>query len=138
MPVPHSDSQGKTISSPTLHREEKMKKALSILGLATLLACMLTVAGSARPDTATWTGWISDSGCGAKGMSADHKACALKCVHEKGGKFVFVNSETKQVFNIHNQDAVSDSNVGMEVQLTGHLMDGGEIHVESIAAAPMQ
>ncbi len=115
-----------------------MKRAISILGLVTLLACLLTVVGAARPDTATWTGWISDSGCGAKGMSADHKDCALKCVHEKGAKFVFVNSETKQVFNIHNQDAVSDSNVGMEVQVTGHLMEDGSIHVDSIAAAPMK
>ena len=30
-----------------------------------------------------FTGWISDSKCGAKGASAEHKDCAAKCV--KGG-----------------------------------------------------
>jgi len=112
-----------------------MRKVLSIAGVATLFVCMFSLAAMARPESSTWTGWISDSGCGAKGTSADHKDCALKCVHEKGAKFVFVNSESKQVFNIHNQDAVQDSNVGMEVQVTGHLMDDNSIHVESIAPA---
>lgn len=114
-----------------------MKKVLSIAGLTTVLACLLAVAASAAPKSMTWTGWISDSDCGAKGMSADHKDCALKCVHDKGAKFVFVNSETKQVFEIHNQDAVAESNVGMEVKLTGHLMKDSSIHVESIAASSM-
>jgi hypothetical protein len=115
-----------------------MRKVLSIVGLSALLVCMFSLASMARPESSTWTGWISDSGCGAKGTSADHKDCALKCVHEKGAKFVFVNSETKKVFNIHNQDAVQDSNVGMEVQVTGHVMDDGEIHIESISAAGMK
>src|SRR5712692_2469415 len=30
-----------------------------------------------------FTGWISDSKCGVKGASAEHKDCAAKCV--KGG-----------------------------------------------------
>jgi len=58
----------------------------------------------------------------------------MKCI--KGGqKYVFVNSETKQVFPIHNQDAVGQSNLGMEVKLTGHVMDDKSVHVERIAAA---
>jgi hypothetical protein len=112
-----------------------MKKALSILGVATLFVCVFSLAAAARPQGSTWTGWISDSGCAAKGMSADHKDCALKCVHDKGAKFVFVNSESKQAFNIHNQDAVQDSDVGMQVQVSGHLMDDNSIHVDSIAPA---
>jgi hypothetical protein len=118
---------------PNLYEEEtNMKKSLSILGVATLLVCIFSIAAAARPQASTWTGWISDSGCGAKGVSAEHKDCTLKCVHEKGAKFVFVNSESKQVFNIHNQDAVQDSNVGMQVQVSGHLMDDNSIHVDSI------
>ena len=112
-----------------------MKKPLSILGVAALFLCIFSMAAAARPETSTWTGWISDSGCGAKGMSADHKGCALKCVHEKSAKFVFVNSESKQVFNIHNQDAVQDSDVGMQVQLSGLLMEDYSIHVDSITPA---
>ncbi len=112
-----------------------MKKAFSIVGVATVLVLALSITAASKPKTSTWTGWISDSGCGAKGMSADHKDCALKCVHEKGAKFVFVNSASKQVFNIHNQDAVKDSDVGMEVKVSGHLMKDKSIHVDSIAPA---
>jgi hypothetical protein len=112
-----------------------MKRVFSgaAVGVVLMLAFSITAASKSR--SSTWTGWISDSSCGAKGVSADHKDCALKCVHEKGAKFVFVNSESKQVFNIHNQDAVKDSDVGMEVKVTGHLMKDKSIHVESIVPA---
>jgi hypothetical protein len=47
-----------------------------------------------------------------------------------------VNSKTKAVLNIHNQDAINaDSALGQEVKLTGHLMDDGSIHVDSVAPA---
>jgi hypothetical protein len=104
---------------------------LSTVSAATLVVAF-SIVSFAGAKSSTWTGWISDSGCGAKGMSADHKDCALKCVHEKGAKFVFVNSETKQVFDIHNQDAVKESDLGMEVKVTGHLMKDKSIHLDSI------
>jgi hypothetical protein len=111
-----------------------MKRVLSTLSMAavTLVALGFLAVGQLRADT--WTGWISDSGCGAKGAAASHKACALKCV-KGGGKYVFVDSATKAVTPIHNQDAVSADNVGMEVTVTGSLTDDKQIHVESIAAA---
>ncbi len=109
-----------------------MKRMLVITGFVAtmLLAFSLTAFAD------TWTGWISDSGCGAKGTSADHKQCALKCVKEKGAKWVLVNSADKKVYAIDNQDAVSESNVGMEVKVTGSMKDNA-IHVESIAAGGM-
>ncbi len=118
-----------------------MRKLFSIAGIAAVLLLALTVAVSAHPGSdkmksATWTGWISDSGCAAKGTSAAHKDCAIKCVTEKGASWVFVNSKTKKVFAIHNQDAVNkDTDLGQEVKLTGHLMEDGSIHVEKIAPA---
>jgi hypothetical protein len=112
-----------------------MKKPVLSTPVAAALILALSVIGAAKPKSSTWTGWISDSGCGAKGMSADHKDCALKCVHEKGAQFVFVNSASKQVFNIHNQEAVKDSDPGMEVKVTGHLMKDKSVHVDSIAPA---
>lgn len=111
-----------------------MKKILVVFGFAAILAFAISLSAA---DSQTWTGWLSDSGCAAKGMSADHKSCALSCVHDKGAKWVFVNSEDKKVLPIHNQDAVKDSDVGMEVKLTGSLMDDGAVHVESIAPAKM-
>lgn len=107
-----------------------MKRVLTSLAAAVVL--FLAVGVSARADT--WTGWISDSNCGAKGANANHKACALKCV-KGGAKYVLVNSETKEVVPIANQDAVSEGNVGMEVKVTGTLTDDKSIKVESIEAA---
>ncbi len=114
-----------------------MKRILSTLALVAMLCATLGLAVQAKEGkTMTWTGWVSDSACGAKGMSADHKACASKCVAEKNASWVFVNSKTKAVLNIHNQDAVqADAALGHEVKLTGHLMDDGSIHVDKIAPA---
>ena len=114
-----------------------MKKLLSTFALAAVVLATLSLAIHAKEGkTTTWTGWVSDSSCGAKGMSADHKACASKCVKEHGATWVFVNSENKAVLNIHNQDAVNaDSSVGHQVTVTGHLTDDGSLHVDSIAPA---
>ena len=109
-----------------------MKKAVWNVALSTVVVLALSLSAAAKSKTMTWKGWISDGGCGVKGMSADHKDCALKCVKEKGAKYVFVNSENKAVFAIHNQDAVSEPNLGQEVSVTGHTMKGKLIHVDSI------
>src|SRR5215471_3799861 len=114
-----------------------MKKLLSGMVGAGLLAVFISLVPASSAKADSWTGWISDSGCGAAVLEkkADHKACAVKCVKDKGAKYVFVNSATKEVVPIHNQDAVSDSNVGMEVKVTGDVMDDKSIHVEKIEAA---
>jgi hypothetical protein len=107
-----------------------MRKAITTLAITVVL--LLAVGASAKADS--WTGWISDSGCGAKGTSAEHKACALKCV-KGGAKYVFVNSATKDVVPIANQDAVKEDNLGKEVKVSGTLTDDKSIKVESIEAA---
>ena len=112
-----------------------MKKAVWNVALCAVVVLALSLSAAAKPKTMTWKGWISDSGCSVKGMSAEHKDCALKCVKEKGAKYGFVHSENKAVFAIHNQDAVSESNVGQEVSVTGHTMKGKMIHVDSIQPA---
>jgi hypothetical protein len=114
-----------------------MKEVLSTFALLAMLFGTLTLSASAKEKSKTWTGWISDSACTAKGMSADHRDCVIKCVKEKGASWVFVNAKTKAVLNIHNQDAVTEDHVGHEVMVTGHLMDDGTLHVESIAASKM-
>lgn len=111
-----------------------MKRVLSTLSMAavTVVALGFLAVGQLRADS--WTGWISDSGCGAKGASAKHKACALKCV-KGGAKYVFVDPATKEVTPIDNQDAVKEGDVGQEVTVTGTMTDNKSIHVESIAPA---
>ena len=53
-------------------------------GLAlTLCTAVLTLGADG-----SWTGYISDSACGAKGANDKHAACAEKCVKDKGAKYV--------------------------------------------------
>jgi hypothetical protein len=112
-----------------------MKKAIGMFGLLAVLFATLSLATIADSKTATWTGWISDDHCGAKGMSADHKACATTCI-KNGSKYVFVNSADKKVLAIKNQDAVKgEANLGQEVKLTGHVNEDGSLQVDNIANA---
>jgi hypothetical protein len=119
-----------------------MKKALSNFGLFAMLLATLSMATPALAQmksmakATTMTGWISDSNCGAKGASADHKACAMKCV-KQGAKWVFVDSKTKKVEKISNQKAISDANLGQEVSVTGYMTKTGMLHVDSIKNASM-
>jgi hypothetical protein len=98
------------------------------IALFTVLA--LTVAALA--GAATLTGWVTDEHCGAKGASADHKACAEKCL-EKGGKLVFYNTADKKIYSLDKQD-VAKANIGQEVKVTGEV-NGKSIKVDSIVPA---
>lgn len=109
-----------------------MKKLSNVLGLAAALLFTIGLASNASAKAHSWSGWISDSSCGAKGMSANHKDCAAKCVKEKGASYVFVNSRTKKVYAIQNQDAVTDADLGTEVTLTGSLNSDGSMKADSI------
>lgn len=109
-----------------------MKKAITSFAVLAALVAVLSLSSIAENKTMTWNGWISDSSCGVKGANAAHKACAQTCMKTKGATWVFVNSE-KKVIPIHNQDAVSmDKDLGVEVSVTGHLMDDGSVHVDKI------
>lgn len=119
-----------------------MKRAFSMFGLFALLIATLSLAAptraSAKPmaKATTYTGWISDSNCGAKGASASHKACAEKCI-KMGAKYVFVDGKTKKVSRISNQKAISDGDLGHEVSVTGYKTKSGMLHVDSIKEASM-
>ena len=116
-----------------------MRKVISLIGL---LAMALTIAGvmkAADEKTMTWTGYISDSACGTKNAgTAAGKQCTMQCVKEKGASYVFVDAKSKKVMKIHNQDIVNtDKDLGMNVMVTGHMMDGGMVHVDKIAMGKM-
>lgn len=118
-----------------------MKRAINMLGLLAFVIVTLSLAAPANAaakkqtmKAATYTGWISDSNCGAKGASASHKACALKCI-KQGAKWVFVDSKTKTVDKISNQKAVTEADLGHEVEVTGYKTKTGMLHVEKIKEA---
>jgi len=100
-----------------------MKKALIVLALAALLMPALAAADS-------WTGWITDDHCGAKGAKAEHVSCAKKCL-DQGGKLVFFNNADQKLYNLDNQK-LAEEHLGHEVVVTGSA-DGNSIKVESIA-----
>lgn len=115
-----------------------MKRVVTMLGMLVALLVTVSLSSLGAAKTMTWTGWISDSHCGAKGMSAGHKACAETCVKTKGASWVFVNAKTKKVLAIKNQDSVNpDSALGHEVKLTGHLEANGSLQVDKITAVKM-
>ncbi len=111
-----------------------MKKAISIACLFVIVAVLASTVVYAADNSTSWTGWISDSLCGAKGANAGHKSCAVTCVKTKGASYVFVNDKDKKVLAIQNQDAINaDKDLGVEVTVTGTVNQDGSLHVASIA-----
>ncbi|HEY3571961.1 MAG TPA: hypothetical protein VGP73_28785 [Thermoanaerobaculia bacterium] len=106
-----------------------MKKMIVLFALLALTVAALAGAAATK---GTWTGWVTDEHCGAKGASADHKACAEKCM-TNGSKLVFYNTADKKIYGLDKQD-VAKANLGHEVKVTGEL-EGKSIKVDSISAA---
>jgi hypothetical protein len=96
--------------------------------ITTAILVLSLFAVSAMADE--FTGWISDSKCGAKGTSAGHKDCAAKCI--KGGAApVFVMDN--KVLKIDDASKV-EAHIGQKVTVTGSV-DGDTLKVESVKAA---
>lgn len=94
------------------------------------------VTAQSKLATMSWVGWISDNDCGVKGMSAAHKDCAMMCIKEKHAYWVFVESRSKSIIKIHNQDGFAPAtSLGAEMKVTGHVMDDGTLEVDNISAA---
>lgn len=108
----------------------KIKKPNLIL--LTLLAFILALPLAGAGTKGTWTGWITDDHCGAKGAKAEHKSCAERCLG-RGAKLVFYNSTDEKLYSLDNQDLAKE-HLGHEVKVTGEV-DGDAIKVESIAMA---
>ena len=97
---------------------------------ALLIALVLLVAPAMY--AASWTGWITDEHCGAKGNNAGHKGCALKCAKEHGAALVFYNNADQKIYKLDKQDLAKE-HVGHEVTVTGDA-EGDSIKVSGIKA----
>ena len=87
-----------------------MKKVVLAVVLVLTVFTLTAMAGE-------WTGYISDSKCGAKGAKDAHADCAASCV--KGGASpVFVTGG--KVYKIDDASKVAD-HVGHKVTITGEL-----------------
>ncbi|MDP4129023.1 MAG: DUF5818 domain-containing protein [Bacteroidota bacterium] len=79
-------------------------------------------------DKGTWTGYISDSHCGADGAKEGHVACAKKCIKE-GSVAVFVVDG--KVYSITDPKKVSKY-LGQKVTISG-TMTGDAIEVDKVS-----
>lgn len=99
-----------------------MKKLLFILLLGA------SVNGFAQ-DKGTWTGFVSDSNCGAKGKDESHAACAVKCVKGGAAPVLVVG---KKVYKVSDTSKLMDY-VGKKVKVTG-TVEGDTITIEKVEA----
>jgi hypothetical protein len=106
-----------------------MKRTLVALLALAFVAMIAMPTAQAAATKGSWSGWFSDDHCGAKGASADHKACMDKCM-SKGGKLVFVNSADKKVYSVANPDKAKD-HWGHEVKVAGSV-DGTTLTIDSV------
>lgn len=107
-----------------------MKLRFTMAIAATLFAGAVAMAADG-----SWTGWISDSQCGAKGANdkPGTAECTVKCVKEHGAKYVFVNDADKKVYVVDAQDKVAE-HAGHHVTVKG-TVDGDTLKLTSIDMA---
>ncbi len=103
-------------------------KKLFVLFVLVLVVSMFSFASGSKDKakSGSWTGWISDSKCGAKLIAG----CTQKCI-DAGEKAVFVSDKDKTVYPIANQDAVK-GHAGHHVTVTGS-MDNNTLTVASVS-----
>ena len=111
--------------------EGVMTKRLLICSLALVLVAGISFAA---PKDGSWTGWVTDTMCGAKGASAKHADCAKKCVDGGHGKYALYNPADKKVYTLDPQEKLAE-HAGHFVKVTGSV-EGDIIKVKSIEMAP--
>jgi hypothetical protein len=79
-------------------------------------------------EKGTWTGYISDAHCGAKGNNEGHASCAKKCVKD-GYAPVFVVGD--KVYAITDTKKV-EKFIGDKVTITGTITDD-KIDIEKVS-----
>ena len=113
-----------------------MNKRLLICAVALLFAATFSVAADKAAKEGSWTGWITDTHCGAKGDSEKHASCAAKCVKDQGAKYALYNPADKKVYALDAQDKAA-GHAGHNVKVTG-TADGDTIKVKSIEMVPAE
>jgi hypothetical protein len=103
-----------------------MKKLL-LLCLALSVMFLYVIVASAAGKSENVTGWVSDTKCGAKGMSEKHAACAKKCIGA-GEKMALVTDKGEKVLTVSNPDAL-EGHEGHHVEVKGEV-SGDSITVD--------
>lgn len=107
-----------------------MHKRLGILLVVFLVAAGLSLAAGEKAKETTYTGWVTDTHCGAKGAKEGHADCANKCVKEMGGKYALVTPSDGKVYVLDPQ-AKGAEHAGHHVKVTG-TVEGEMLKVAKI------
>lgn len=98
-----------------------MKRIVSRVIAATLLVGLASFAvADQHLESGAWAGFVTDSKCGAKGASASHADCAIKCVKDKGAKWALYNMANKETYVLAGKEDPSKF-AGKEVTVKGTL-----------------
>ena len=113
-----------------------MKRLAILVGLLFLVTSLCVALGQEQHKKQaadkSWTGYVTDEGCAAKGRGgAGHADCAEKCLSKEGTKAVLVTDGDNKVVKIANQDKVK-GHAGHHVKVTGKL-DGDSLTIESVS-----
>jgi hypothetical protein len=111
------------------------KPLVGILLLAvSLLAPASLLAHDHGGGDGSWTGWVTDENCGAKGAKAEHKGCAESCV-KRGARWALYNTSDQKVYILSDQKGAAGL-AGQEVVVKGKLVkENNTIEVTSMEAA---
>jgi hypothetical protein len=82
------------------------------LALALALGTASLALGAGAPE-GTWSGFVTETHCGAAGAKAEHADCAVKCVKEKGAKWALYNPADKGVLVLTGDEATMAKMAGM-------------------------
>jgi len=99
-----------------------MKKLISrslVLAMALSAASFAFAADPAGEGA--WTGYVTETHCGAAGAKAEHADCAIKCVKEKGAKWALYNTADKSQFILSGDDAMVAKMAAKEVTVKGTM-----------------
>ena len=114
-----------------------MKKFVSrTLVLAVVLGFGLAALATAEEGAGAWSGWVTETHCGAAGAKAAHKDCAIKCVKEKGAKWALYEPSSKAVFVLSGDDAMMEKMAATEVTVKG-TMDKDKKMIKVTSMEPM-
>jgi hypothetical protein len=97
--------------------------------LALVLAAGFFV--TAQGQESSWTGFITDTHCGAQKDFAKHASCAKKCATGGIGKLALYTPTDKKVYALDPGDKAMDF-AGKQVKVTGTL-SGDTIKVSNVA-----
>lgn len=92
--------------------------ALTILILVTTIAFAAGTSG--RPICGVYSGWVTDSECGAKGASATHTREHVEEVLARGGQLLFFSEADQKLYPVADPAAAIER-VGKRLTVDAHL-----------------